>query len=266
MTAQPFLDPQQTHTLYATSHRLSRRTNALHAAKIRGRPVADVVTELTDDRVPATVVDIGCGRGSTTAHFAHHWHPERLIGIDRSPALLADAHRRLPPGVRAEFLCADFHALPLPARSVDLLVAAFCLYHTRHPGHVLTECARVLRPHARAVLVTKSPQSYRSLDEFVAFAGLDQDAAHRPSLYATFHSENAAVITGKHLTVDTVIHHEHEFCFHDPVHLAHYLTTTPKYALPSHDPFLLAEQLHPALGPYGLTTTSTVSYILAHRR
>ncbi|MGI8307164.1 class I SAM-dependent methyltransferase [Saccharopolyspora hattusasensis] len=262
--ANPFLGAQE--ALYGGSDRLAQRTTALHAAKVRGRPVAEVISELVDPGgTRGIVVDVGCGRGSTTAHLARSWNPRSLTALDRSPALLAAARRRLPPEAQASLVCADFHALPLAESSVDVVVAAFCLYHSPHPRQVVAEFARCLRRGGQAVLVTKSADSYRELDELVAAAGLDPHAPQRRSLYETFHSGNAAATVAAHLDVCAVVDHQHVFGFRDAEHTARYLTTTPKYALTS-DQAAVADRLRPLIGQTGVTATSTVSYLVARRR
>ncbi|MBB5158206.1 class I SAM-dependent methyltransferase [Saccharopolyspora phatthalungensis] len=264
MSTNPFLNGQQ--ELYGTSQRLARRTGALHGAKIQGRPVPEVISELPDpERARATVIDVGCGRGSTTAHLAQRWNPVLLAGIDLSHALLVDARRRLPQQARARFLRADFHALPLAEASVDVVVAAFCLYHAPQPQRVIVEFARCLRPGGQAVLVTKSADSYRELDELVTAAGLDPHATRRPSLYETFHSGNAEHITTHHLAVLKTVNHQHVFRFRDAAHTARYLTTTPKYDLGA-DEQAITTALRPLVGQSRVTATSTVTYVLAERR
>ncbi len=262
----PFLETAELrHGLYGDSSRLARRTGALHAAKIRGRPVPEVLTELVPTGHDAGVVaDVGCGRGSTTAYLAQHWAAATVTGFDQSSALLAEARRRLPAGIRAEFVCADFHTLPLQTSNVDVVVAAFCLYHAPDPGRVVAEFTRCLRPGGLAVLVTKSADSYQELDELVAAAGLDQHAPNRRSLYETFHSDNAEQIVANHLVVHEVLHHRHVFHYRDAEHAAHYLTTTPKYVLPPKQ--AVVEALEPLLDTTGVATTSTVSYLVAKRR
>ncbi|MGH8883765.1 MAG: class I SAM-dependent methyltransferase [Egibacteraceae bacterium] len=177
----PFLDPAMVGgQLYATADRLARRTGALHRAKVAGRHAAQVIAELAMSTMPSrpwlTAVDVGCGRGTTTRVLADQLRPAQLIALDVSPAVLAAARVRLARYGPVRFVCADFHRLPLGDASCHLVVAAFCLYHSRQPAVVVAEIARCLMPWGAAILVTKSADSYRKLDELVAASGLD----HRP--------------------------------------------------------------------------------------
>lgn len=272
MTSSAFTDPRQvTGPLYSDPDRITRRTTALHAAKIQGSDVTSTITALIHtDGAPGTdttVVDVGCGRGTTTLRLAATVPAARVIAVDRSAALLATArHRAEAAGLHVHPVHADFDALPLPSHSADVVVAAFCLYHSNHPEQAIREIARVLAPRRRAVLVTKSADSYAELDQLVAAAGLDSDAEHRPSLYATFHTGNAADLASSALDVVDVRHELHRFRYTDPGHLAAYLSTHPKYQLPdttAADLPGLARRLGAAMAGRPLIVTSTVTFIMA---
>ncbi|MGW1194403.1 class I SAM-dependent methyltransferase [Streptomyces sp. NPDC002536] len=277
MINNPFLDPGRHHDLYGRAARLSRRTGALMQAKTSGRPVPEaIVRSLTDHRGEGApplglVVDIGCGRGTSTRILAEQLRPTRLVGIDLAPALLADARERVGRhrDVRTEFLQADFHQLPLAGGSAESVVAAFCLYHSPQPERVLAEIARVLAGDGLAVLVTKSLDSYREMDALVAAAGLDPLAEQHESLYTAAHSGNLAELTGSSLEVIKAEHEEHRFTFDGLDHAAEYLATNPKYHLVPGlygNPGALAKALHEALPEQPITTSSVITYVVARHR
>ncbi|MBO4206309.1 class I SAM-dependent methyltransferase, partial [Micromonospora echinofusca] len=235
MSANPFLDSTLVHgDLYQGAARLTDRTHALHQAKISGSNVADAIADLLASRIRsgAVVLDIGCGRGTTTLRLANRLRPGQLVAVDASAALLDTTRSRLgDAGARGVMVCADFHRLPLPDNVADAAVAAFCLYHSPTPAAVVAEIARCLRPGGVVVLVTKSLDSYVELDRLVHTAGLDPGATNRPSLYESFHSGNLHTVAASSLTVLDVQHEDHVFGFADATHLARYLTTTPKYRI-----------------------------------
>lgn len=191
--------------------------------------------------------------------------PTTLVGLDQSSVVLREASRCVDADSLVRFVSADFHGLPFRSDSVDLIVAAFCVYHSAAPEQVIAEFSRCLHSGGRAILVTKSADSYRALDDLIATAGLDPDARTRPSLYQTFHSGNAASIAGTHLSVARVDHHVHEFHFADAMHVTRYVTTNPKYVLPTWNEQDIAARLRVVLGDRGLSTSSTVSYVVAVR-
>lgn len=267
----PFTDPGQIRgSLYATADRLARRTAALHQAKIRGRHAGQVIADLAAgaipaSRLPATVLDIGCGRGTTSRMISQRIPSARLVAVDLSAAMLNAARSRLPAG-RAAFAGADFHRLPFADGSCDLAVAAFCLYHSASPGQVIGEIARCLRPGGMAILATKSADSYGELDHLMAAARLDPDAPTIPSLYHTAHSANLAQLTSPYLRIGQVISDVQEFVFPSLARAAEYLATSPKYQLAASlatDPAALGAVLRQRLPDGPVTATSTVTYLTA---
>ncbi|MFJ6898262.1 class I SAM-dependent methyltransferase [Streptomyces hokutonensis] len=269
----PFLDPERQTELYGDASRLVGRSNALMRAKTAGRPVPDTIVELVrTHHVRAShlgvVLDIGCGRGTSSAVLATLLRPQRVVGLDAAPALIGQARERTRhlPGGQVSFLQGDFHQLPLPTASCDLAVAAFCLYHSSRPETVIAEINRVLAPGGLAVLVTKSLDSYRELDQLVAAAGLDPRAERHESLYVSAHSGNLAVLAGTSLDVVSVENEEHVFTFDGHDHVAEYVATNPKYDLAPGlygQPDALAAVLHEFVPDRPLTTRSVITFVVA---
>jgi ubiquinone/menaquinone biosynthesis C-methylase UbiE/aminoglycoside phosphotransferase (APT) family kinase protein len=271
----PFTDPALvTGGLYASEDRLARRTSALHRARVSGQHAAKVIAGLAAAVVnqpgeSTRIADVGCGRGTTTSMLTQRFPAAKVIAVDISPALLTCTRSRLPAQSGAGLACADFHRLPLADASCDVIVAAFCLYHSATPGRVISQIARCLRYGGTAILVTKSAGSYRELDHLVAASGLDPHALSRPGLYQAAHSGNLPALTADHLRVERVIHHSHRFTFENLAHAAEYLATSPKYQLPAQtaaDPAALTAALRERLADRPVTATSTVTYLIASRR
>ena len=103
--ASPFTDPSQVRgSLYASAGRLTRRTSALHRARVHGRHAAEVIADLAAEATATSapvIADIGCGRGTTACTLARRLPQARIIAIDLSAALLTAAKSRLPAAVRA---------------------------------------------------------------------------------------------------------------------------------------------------------------------
>lgn len=99
---------------------------------------------LADDDV---VLDFGAGRGQAAEDpvpFRRRLRclrgaRRRVIGVDVDPAVLGN------PLVDEAHLVVD-GAIPLPARSVDVIVAMSVFEHLEHPAAVARELDRVLRP------------------------------------------------------------------------------------------------------------------------
>lgn len=254
--------------LYERPGRLESRSDALSRAKIAGANAADTIVELLGPvDHGSVVVDAGAGPGYLARYLARTYPTSTIVAVDQSHGLCQASQRRLA-GHRHGAIQADYNRLPIADGCVDVVVAAFSLYHSPSPTAALAELARSLCPGGRLIAATKSADSYAQLDELVADTGLDPAARDRPSLYMAYHSTNAAEITAQVLDVLDVAHQEHQFRFDDFDHLAAYLATTPKYLLPASitEPQALDRELRARLPERPLTVTSTVTYVTARPR
>ena len=160
----------------------------------------------------------------------------------------------------------DFHDLPFLDGAADAAVAAFCLYHSPQPEQVVAEIRRILRPGGVAVLASKSADSYAELDRVVQQAGLDPQAASRPSLYQTAAGDLLPSLANRALAVELVENEHHTFTFTDFAHLGEYLATSPKYNLPPHlasDAEALVACLRSRLPDGPISTSSVVTFVVA---
>jgi len=111
----------------------------------RGRQVdqaeSDLLAWLLESFPSATsALEIGCGTGQFS-----HWLRDRLgqvIGLDRSPAMLAEL-QRCSPAIPA--VLADAHRLPFGDATVDLVVYVTALEFLEDPAQALREGLRVAR-------------------------------------------------------------------------------------------------------------------------
>ena len=90
----------------------------LRYADERSRPFFDLLSrvELAD---PQTIVDLGCGPGTLTAHLAQRWPGAAVVGLDSSPEMIAAAQRLGAPVRFAVADATDWHA----TADVGLVVA-----------------------------------------------------------------------------------------------------------------------------------------------
>ena len=116
-----------------------------------------------------SALEVGCGTG----HFTR-WLAARLphvVGLDRTPAMLAEARRRHP---QLPLVQGDAHLLPIRGRAVDLGVFVLTLEFVDDPAVVLAEAVRVSRRGVLALALNR-----RSLGGLSRRWGPD---AHRPLL------------------------------------------------------------------------------------
>ena len=113
--------------------------------------------ELLVDRVGITsgadILDVGTGTGAVLAAVGSRWRGRgRLVGIDRSAAMLARARRELR-GLEVQLFEMDAQELDLPHGSFDVVLCSFGLQNFSSRERALLSFVRVMRPGGRLGLV-----------------------------------------------------------------------------------------------------------------
>ncbi|MFI2780357.1 class I SAM-dependent methyltransferase [Streptomyces sp. ALB3] len=99
-----------------------------------------------------TVLDAGCGTGRALPALRTAVGPDgTVVGADLTRAML-DAALRAGRRSSGALLLADVARLPLRAGTLDAVFAAGLISHIPHPGHGLSELARVVRPGGHLAL------------------------------------------------------------------------------------------------------------------
>lgn len=98
-------------------------------------------------RFPGTewVLEVGCGTGHFSRYLASR--PTRVVGLDRSPAMLASLQKGDP---RILGVQADAHSLPFRDGAVDAVLFVTSLEFLEDPTDAIAEAVRVAR---RALLL-----------------------------------------------------------------------------------------------------------------
>src|SRR6476469_6924534 len=97
-------------------------------------------------------LDLGCGEGRLSRDLMALGH--QVVGVDRSPAMLAAA-RELDPEIETHL--ADAAALPFNDASFDLAVAFMSLQDIDDFEGAIREAARVLEPRGRLCIAIVHP-------------------------------------------------------------------------------------------------------------
>jgi len=120
------------------------------------REMVDAVLAATGSVTGCVVVEVGCGTGNVLSKLRQAG-PARLIGIDSSSAMLAQARAKLGDGTTSDGVelheCDAVAGLStLPAGSVDVLVASNVLYALPDRPAFWRAAARVLCDGGRVVV------------------------------------------------------------------------------------------------------------------
>ena len=97
------------------------------------------------------VLDAGSGDGAAASALAPYCRT--LTCIDTSSRMIEAAQERLSRFKHVRAQVADVHALPFESASFDAVLVFHTLTYAKHPARALKECARVLRPGGRLVLL-----------------------------------------------------------------------------------------------------------------
>lgn len=103
-------------------------------------------------RPGGSAIDIGSGTGLTLPHLAAAVGPRgRVVGLDRSPAMLAGARGRAPsPPV--ELVEADATGIPFDDATFDAAISTYGLTAITDVDGAIDEMIRVVRPGGRLVI------------------------------------------------------------------------------------------------------------------
>ena len=97
------------------------------------------------------VLDAGSGDGAAASAFAPYCRS--LTCIDTNTRMIESARERLRKHKHVRTQVADVHALPFAEASFDTVLMFHTLTYAEDPARALEQCARVLRPGGRLVLL-----------------------------------------------------------------------------------------------------------------
>lgn len=138
------------------------RERAIHVAESE---VEAAILAALGDRPLGALVDVGTGTGRMIELLGRR--ARTALGIDRSPEMLRLARGRIEAAgmSQAEVRRGDMYALPRDAGSVDTVILHQVLHFADDPAAVIGECARVLAPGGRLLVIDFMPHGREELRE-----------------------------------------------------------------------------------------------------
>ncbi|MCB9800097.1 MAG: ubiquinone/menaquinone biosynthesis methyltransferase [Candidatus Omnitrophica bacterium] len=98
-----------------------------------------------------SILDLGTGTGKFLKLFLKSKTWEKVVAVDFSTEMLKHAQKELPHNV--SFVAADFHDLPFPDKSFDLITSSFTLRSVKDMDRFLSEVFRILGENGKAAFL-----------------------------------------------------------------------------------------------------------------
>lgn len=142
-------------------------------------PVSAVLLDRAAVKPGETVIDIGCGCGSTSFDLIKRVGSSgRVTGIDISEPMLNRARELAPSGAPVEFVLADATVYSFVPASTDLLFSRFGVMFFAQPAQSFANIRKAIRPGGRLALACwRTPR-----DNPWMMLGLQEAYKHVPKL------------------------------------------------------------------------------------
>lgn len=149
----------------AVAHSFNRASHGYrNAAHLQDRIGGELLERLQFFSLePRVILDLGCAAGTAAVQLRRRFPRARVIAMDLAYLMTREARRRQRFWRRFECVCADGRALPLAARSVDLVFSNLMLHWSDDPAAVFAEAQRVLQPGGLMLFSTFGPDTLHEL-------------------------------------------------------------------------------------------------------
>jgi ubiquinone/menaquinone biosynthesis C-methylase UbiE len=112
------------------------------------------------------ILELGCGTGGLWVDLKESFHNCEIILSDLSEGMLEKAKRFLGEDA-FNYEIIDFHAIPYPARTFDVIISNHNLYFALDVNKVLGEISRVIKDDGVFYSTTNSIENMASLRELI---------------------------------------------------------------------------------------------------
>ncbi len=162
----------------------------LQFAEERSRPCRDLA-ERVKNTSPRTIIDLGCGPGSSTAVLAARWPDAAITGLDNSPEMIAAARERYPG---RQWIASDLASWAMEERDrFDLVFSNAALQWVRDHKVIFPRLFNRVRSGGELAIQIPSSSDSPAHHEMRALAASPKWAARMEcARLADWHSEEPA--------------------------------------------------------------------------
>ncbi len=163
----------------AVRRAFNRAANGYDNSAVLQREVCSRMLERLDYvmQKPAHILDVGSGTGWGTRQLAQRYVSAHIVALDIAPGMLQAAReqsswwRKLFYRGKQSYLCADVEALPLAAKSLELVWSNLTVQWCNDLPATFIELSRVLKAEGLLMFSTFGPDTLKELR--AAFQGVD---------------------------------------------------------------------------------------------
>jgi malonyl-CoA O-methyltransferase len=182
---EPASGPQALFDAESVRRRFDRAAASFEGADfVHRHAAAGLLERLEPMRLePERILDVGAAIGAGSRELARRYRKSRVLSLDLSFAMLAQARRRRSRFSRIRELQADAAHLPLAAGSIDLVFANLFLPWCSDPPGFFREVRRVLRKEGLFAFSTLGPDTLSELRDAWADADGDEHVNPFPDMH-----------------------------------------------------------------------------------
>jgi 2-polyprenyl-3-methyl-5-hydroxy-6-metoxy-1,4-benzoquinol methylase len=152
------------------------------------------------------VLDVGCGNGERLELLKRLGWTVKGVDFDQNAVVAA-----MENGLDVD--CGDLKSMNYPPDSFDAVIMSHVIEHVTHPRELLMECARLLKPGGRLVMLTPNAESF-GLDYYGrCWRGLEPprhlQIFSQPALEQIVKQVGLNIVTGKSMVGSHVLYASH---------------------------------------------------------
>jgi ubiquinone/menaquinone biosynthesis C-methylase UbiE len=203
---------------YASSKNLETRMS-IYQYSIDLKTFSEWLTEQIIPENNVKILELGCGTGGLWKDLKDSFQNCEIVLSDLSEGMLKKAKDTLSEnGFRYELI--DFHNIPYPDKTFDIIISNHNLYHAEDLNKVLSEISRVFKDDGVFYSTTSSAENMASLRELIAIT--DDSIWPNSVVASTFGAETGVAILSRYFQYVERRFNQNELRITDLAPIIHY--------------------------------------------
>jgi len=213
-----FILIQQIKEQYASSKNLEAR-RSIYQYSIDAKPFSKWVAEQITPASRVKILELGCGTGDLWKELKDSFHHCEILLSDFSEGMLKKSKENLGEN-EFGYVIIDFHNIPFPDKTFDIVISNHNLYHALDLNKVLGEISRVIKGDGVFYSTTNSIEHLASLRELINIP--DDRIWPNSVLTSIFGAETGTEILSHHFQYTDRRFYQNELRIKDFAPIIHY--------------------------------------------